>query len=953
MIFRRLLGRKKRLTASPDNQEDLIRVVDQNGDAGVRGDACRNLGSLEVLRRLLAADPDAGVREIAGARYSSLLCGQAKESPVLTERLKEIAVLGDQPVLEQVALGGAEAELRRAAITKLTSPDVLARCALDDARPENRSAAVERIDDRDALTQVVKNIGKKDTRVYRAARRKLKEIAEREALPERIRTQCRDLCEKLERLGRFGHWVQDRAMLDLLDRQWAEIEQEADLEHKARYQDLRARFLAAYEEYRNEHEAQIAVEEAREALRAARQALLDELHALTALSGEEQVADALERIATDWNGLDSLPARDQANFERKFAAAREVATRYLDALRARSRRKERLQALLGRAERALGSSRPLERKQVRTLEEEVRQLLDAEGADKSLAAGFTELREALDERLRGQKEQAEKRLGQLPEKLDELADLIGRGVLKEAEPLYRSIVAGIELIEASGLPHKAYAEQSARLRALMPKMRDLQKWRKWGTDQHRQELCIAMESLGSEDLHLEAVALRLHDLQMQWKVLDKGGSPVNHPLWDRFHTASERVYERCKPFLDQQAEEREANRQQRQQLCRELEAFLDKADWERMDWKKAVRAEREMRQAWSALGAVEARHRKALEKRFHTAIKRLDGHLAEERGRNQSHKRDLIARVEALADEPDLGLAVEETKRLQQKWYTSVPARQNEETRVWERFRAACDRVFARRREEQEAQAAELGKNLQQREDLCAEAETLAESDASVEALASGLAELDRRWRDSQTLVVPRQAAAGIAKRWRAARARVDDQRLQRLEEQRRKDLDLLADRAALCERLERALETGSGADLDGAVVETDWRALPAPSDSDLQAAMEQRFNRALEALQEGGEKLEALRSAFAADGRKRAELCLHLEILARVDSPSELAEERLQFQVTRLNEHMREGEKDPLEATYRLLQQWYLCGPAPASEAARLEERFLCARRALEAAEP
>ena len=82
---------------------------------------------------------------------------------------------------------------------------------------------------------------------------------------------------------------------------------------------------------------------------------------------------------------------------------------------------------------------------------------------------------------------------------------------------------------------------------------------------------------------------------------------------------------------------------------------------------------------------------------------------------------------------------------------------------------------------------------------------------------------------------------------------------------------------------------------------------------------------------------------------KRRAELCLHLEILAQVDSPPELTQTRLQFQVTRLTERMREGEKDPLEATSRLLQEWYLCGPAPASEAAALEERFLRARRSIE----
>jgi exonuclease SbcC len=954
MIFRRLLGRKKQITPSPEDREGAFPRVPNDRDARARRDACRRVKRLSELRVLAFSDPDAGVREIALARYGELLCAKLKDAPELTERLEEIAALSDQAILEQVALGGQEAEVRRAAIDKITSPEVLATCALNDAFAANRRAAVDVLDDKSALARVAKNIGKKDTRVYRAARQRLRAITEREAQPERIRARCEDLCEKIERLGRYGHWVQDRALLDLLDRQWAQIEQEADHNRKARYQDLRGRFLRAYEEYRREHEARIAAEKAREVIRAEHRALLEELYSLSTLSDEAQMTAALERIAARWDELaSSLPEKEQASLQRKYSTAREAAREHLEELKAKPLRNERLHQLLERAEQTLRTTKPLEKKQVLRLVEEAKLLLDAEGTGKSVALQLAEVREAIEERLRKQQRHAQKRLALLPGQLDELAGAIEKGTLKEAEPLYQSIVAGMELITVSGCPQKAYAQATTRLRVLATRLRELQKWRKWGTDQRREELCIAMEALGSENIHLEAMAVRMQDLQTQWKVLDKGGSPVNHPLWERFHTASERVYGRSKPYLDEQVAQREVNRQQRERLCQELETFLDQVDWERMDWKKAARAEREMRQAWSAIGAVNGQHRKVLEQRFRSAMKRLDGHLAEERGRNLTHKRELIARIEALAEEPDLGRATEETKRLQGQWQTTVPARQKEENRLWQRFRAASDAVFARRTEQQEAHAAELAENLRLREGLCAEAEGLVTSDSRADELTAALGELQRRWEDSEALPVPRQAAAGVSKRWRTARALVESRRRELLEEQRRTDLDLLADQAALCQRLERALEPQAETDADLAAVEADWTKLPKQRDADLQAAIEKRFTKALQACRQGGEELESLRAAFAAGRERRAELCLHLEILARIESPPQLAEERLRFQVTRLTEHMREGEKDPLEATSRLLQEWYLCSSAPTAEAAALEERFLRARRAIEATEP
>lgn len=949
MIFKRFFGKQRKRTPAPEDQDELIRIARDDQDPAVRRDTCLRIKRLPELRDLVSSDTDAGVRDIALAHYLNLLCGREDDGPALQARLDEIAVLEDQRTLEQVALEAREAEIRRSAIAKIANPDVLAKCALSDSLAANRSAAVERLDDRRALDQVVKSIGKKDKRVYRAARQKLKKIVERETLPERIRLQCEDLCEKLERLGRFGHWVQDRAMLDLLDRQWAEIEPEADPNRRARYQDLRNRFTESYEAYRSEHEAQIAAEESRESLRAEHRALIESLRALAALGDAEKIREGLEQLDSSWGELPPLPEKEQSAAQRKFAAARAEAADRLETLTAIVERNARLVNLLQSAEKTLERTRPLDRKQIRSLLEEAEPLLDAKGADKGIAARYTEIREALGERLRKQKTQAEQRLERLPAKLQELTTAVEGGSLKEAEPLYQSIASSIELVESSGLPRTAYADVVAQLRSLAPQVRDLQKWRRWGTDQHRQELCATMEGLLTADIPLEAMSLRLHDLQMEWKGLDKGGSPVNHPLWERFHAASERVYAHCKPFLDAQAAERDANRQQREQLCQELETFLDQVDWERMDWKMAGRAEREMRQAWSAKGPVEGRHRKSLEKRFRSALKRLDAGLADERSRNQAHKRDLIVRIEALAEEPDLGRAIDDTKRLQREWHTTVPARQKDENRLWQRFRAACDAVFARRREQQEAQTAKLNEHLEQRQKLCVALENLVVSDAGLDALMSELRELDERWRDSDALPMPRQATAELVKRWHEAHTRLERRQRALQDEQRRKDMDLLANRAAICGRLERILETETGNPEVLATAEADWQSLPRQRDPKLQAAIESRFKRAVEAMNEGGDKLQGLRNAFAIDGERRSELCLRLEILARVDSPPEHTKERLQFQVTRLTEHMREGEKDPLEARARLLHEWYLCGPAPAPMAASLEERFLRARTAIE----
>lgn len=946
MIFKRFLSPKSQRPGLPRDQEGLLAIVRSNADNALRRDACRHIHRLPALREIAEADADAGVRELAMAHYRRLLCGGSQgEAPTLAERLEELAILSDQRVVEQVASTAVEPQVRLAAIARLESPEALVACACDDALAANRNAAAERIADRTALEHLLRSIGKRDKNVHRIARQRLKEIHEREALPARVRAQCAELCEKLERLGRFESWQQDLALLELIDRQWAEIAAAADADAQARYQGLRERFLAAYEAYRAEHAAEIAAQEAREALRLERTGLLDELAACAALTDETELSARLQDIDTRWAGLAGLPAAEQSGLDRRYGALSAQIAAHRQALAEDRRRATRLRKLAQTAEKTLSEGKPLEHQRIRALLDEVRQILTAEHNDPALAERLGALAAQLDERLSKQRQHAEKRLGETPSKLDELEAAIEGGELKHAEPLYQSLLAGLELVHASGLPKSGYAAFETRLHGLAPRVRDLQTWRKWGADQHRHALCEAMEGLLAADLPLEAVHLRLHDLQMEWKGLDQSGSPVNHPLWDRFHGLSDQVYTRCKPYLDAQAAEREVNRRHREALCAELEHFLDQVDWARMDWKKAARAEREMRQAWAAAGETEGRHRKGLEKRFHTAIKRLDERLTAERARNQAHKRDLIVRVESLVSAPDLDRTIEETKQLQRQWHTTVPARQKEENRLWQQFRNACDAVFARRREQQEAASAELQEHLRQREALCEEAEALAAAEAGEQALVAALRGLEARWRDASALPLPRQGATAVAQRWHDARSRLL-QRIEGLREQaQRESMALLERQAALCEGLERGT-----ADADTA--EAQWQALPSHRDAERQRAIGARFAAALAAARSGRGGLAERQAALAANGARRAEICLRLEVLAGIDSPPEHREERLAFQVARLKDHMRDGEGDPLQGDGRLIDAWYLCGAAPQEVAPTLDARFARARAALEQSE-
>ncbi len=949
-MFKRFLNARKRTPAAED-QASVVQTARGHEDPAVRRDACRRLRDLPELMAIVTEDSDAGVREIALGHYRNLLCGLEDQPVAVEQRLAAVAGQGDPRVLEYVAVNALDAQVRQAAIARLTNPTVLAACAAHDALAANRAVAAGLLDDRHALEQVARQVARRDKNVYRLVRQKLKVIQEREELPRRARALCDELCEKLERLGRFDTWTQDLALVAHLDRQWVEMEPHADAVSRERYSALRTRFMDAYAAYREANAAQLAAEEARIALREQRRGLLAELAQAATLDEEAAIARACAQIAERWDALDSLPGAEQTALERKYSTLSNQSQERRNDLRAQRKGNERLAKLKAAAEQLLARAKPLEHKEVQRLVEQARPALATPGVSDTLSAEFEQARKELDARFAKQRKHAAQRLQDLPARLAELEAHLAAGELKAAEPLLQSLQAAVDLAQVSGLPRGDHAPLAERLHALAPRIRELQHWRKWGTDQHRLGLQEAMEELATADMSLEAVTLRLHDLQMEWKGLDQGGgAPVNHALWERFHAASERVYERCRPYLEEQARELEANRFQREQVCQDLEDFLDKVDWARMDWKKAARAERETRHAWATLGQVEPRKRRAIEKRFRAALARLDERLEAERARNLQLKESLIAQVEALAAHPDLGQAMEQTKGLQRDWHTSVPGRQREENRLWTRFRAACDAVFARRKEQQEAHQVELAAHLALREAICSEALALAQTDARAEDLAGGLRDLDARWREAEAAEVPRQAAAGLAHRWREARdalARTQQGRLAAIEQGQR---DLLASRARLCTRLEHAVLTGAAEPEAVDALAAEWDALGTLRDHARQQAMAQRFGAALAAARGGADLREAFLAAAEPNLRRRHALCLQLEILAQVDSPPELAKERMELQVARLSGRMTAGSDAAPAGAAKLLRDWYLCGPVPLDAA--LDARFERVRAALEPAE-
>jgi exonuclease SbcC len=938
MLFKRLFQPKWGKAASENMDAPALDAA----DPGTRRQACKATADLQMLRQIATDDLDAGVREFAAARLRNLLAGGEPDSPDTRSALAFLEETADPSLATHLARDAADPQLRQAVVAITDDTDTLYGCALQDPVAAVRLAAAQRLDDKSALERLAKKIGRKDKNVLREVRGKLKLIAEREQEPERRRQLAEELCQRVERLGRHGSWSQDQALLAHSDREWRDIEADIPLPLAQRYHQAREAFLQLLGEHQAEKLALEKLQQDQQQLLAQKQALVDEL---AALDPQQATDDELHSLTERWDGLAPLPEeqgrQQRKEWERLLRQQKDsqVERRHL------AERGQRLLSLCDQGRAWSAQSHPLQKKALQQWMDQGGKLATSAPEDET-AREFEQLREDLTTRMERQIEHAEQKLQALPERLELLQRELEQGSLKPATALHQSIRADLDLCRASGLAKARCDQADTLLHQLTPRLRELQNWRKWGTDQHRQELLQAMQALERSELPEEQLLERVQELQQQWKSLDHTGSPVNEGLWKRFHQAADAAFERCKPFLEQQAEQREANRQAREALCRKLEDFLAQVDWDNVDWKKAARAEREIRAEWAELGEVAPKQRKALDRRYHKAMKGLDQHLTRERAANKSLKQDLIEQAKGLIEEPDLDKAIRDIKSLQKQWHTTVPSRRKQENQLWQHFRETCDQVFARRDASRDAHRRQQQDAARGLGDLCGELEGLRDAAGTdPDDLLRRLHELQGRWREASRQELPPREADRLQRRWQDAGRQVQGQVEALRHTAERQRMETLALAAALCKELENGIQQGSPGPATAESWERRWQDLGLAEDSP--AGLRQRFDTALAASADEARRhgwLEELKS----NDQRRAEICLRMEILAGIDSPAEAARERLALQVNRLAEHLGEGENDPLASLPRLEMDWYESGPASIERDSALESRF---QRALKAA--
>jgi len=503
----------------------------------------------------------------------------------------------------------------------------------------------------------------------------------------------------------------------------------------------------------------------------------------------------------------------------------------------------------------------------------------------------------------------------------------------------------------------AQAERLAHVRADLKRLGD---WARWGGNVSREELVHAVESLPAEGLGMSELAKKVGSMRERWKALDGVSGAAPKSLWEKFDAACTAAYAPAAAHFKHLADERHANAAKAQHLVDEANALIaqDVAQLEAAggaqvdreesasgnlphthDWRTLASSTQRLRQAWSRLGTIDRKDKKRLDAAFSKAMDALMAPLDSQRKIEVARREQLIEEVGKL--NPLDRHTIDTLRRLQESWQghaRALPLERKTEQALWQKFRAACDQIFARRKEHAHAADHERKAHLHAREAICAGLESASfegDDKAVLAAIGKALKDAATAWHASG--VVPRASEQKIDQRYRAAVGTLQSQADAIRKRAGAAQANALREKLRLVQALESAL--AEAGDIDSADWNSRWQALAAlPAEQE--RTLRTRFDAALKAAGEGA----AARSAYAGQLETNRERLLsevlRLEIVAGIDSGAEFAKDRLKMQVEVLQSSLKSGQK-PASHAAQFLALCAMPALVDARTASRIEQLF------------
>src|SRR5690554_5905363 len=285
------------------------------------------------------------------------------------------------------------------------------------------------------------------------------------------------------------------------------------------------------------------------------------------------------------------------------------------------------------------------------------------------------------------------------------------------------------------------------------------------------QIKVLTELQGQEDFNKTYQEFK--SLQQEWSEIKLVPQAKVNELWKSYQRYVEKFYDLARINNEFREYDFKKNLEMKTELCEAAERLDSEPDV-----VSAFHQLQNLHQEWREIGPVNRKEREAIWNRFKEASTRINkkyqGHfetLKEQEDKNLELKTALCEKLEAIDYSQiktikDWNAKVKEVLELQTQWCQIgyVPRKWN--TKIYKRYRAACDFFFRSKNEFYKSLRGEMEENLKKKTALCERAEALKDSQ-DWKSTTREMIEIQKEWKTIG--IVPHKYVDSIWKRFISA----------------------------------------------------------------------------------------------------------------------------------------------------------------------------------------
>lgn len=263
------------------------------------------------------------------------------------------------------------------------------------------------------------------------------------------------------------------------------------------------------------------------------------------------------------------------------------------------------------------------------------------------------------------------------------------------------------------------------------------------------------------------------ELQNKWKATGPVPQAANKDVWESYQFSIEKFYDFVKINNELRDLDLKKNLEIKNDLCLKAEELINENNV-----VDAFRKLQKLHEEWRELGPVPKELREEIWERFKKATSSINKRqqefferLKEDQRHNLELKDAICEKAEAIAaleniDGKDWNNLSKQIENLQAEWKNIGFASRKENQKIYDRFRAACDKFYNSKRDYYSGFKVQMQDNLDKKLTLCEQAEAL-KSSTDWKKTTDQLINLQKKWKEIGP--VARKQSDAVWKRFRAA----------------------------------------------------------------------------------------------------------------------------------------------------------------------------------------